>query len=202
MHLSCNILVFDYPLDCLSPALNNWPRQLGGLQVRWWQYNKEEIGTNDFCMQQIRSKKMQLHVTFCGLKERTCTCSCCTTLKQLSPNVKKMNYSQHLSWHAMTPRFQLLSTWIASEGNAALHTFWLGHPCTFPIYFSALMSMVEISFIHVINFVILCDLKEVCVCVCLCVCVCACDVLLWKDNTSHFSANWCASATYVGTIVE
>ena len=64
--LSCNILVFDHPRDHLCPPLNNWPRRLSGLQVWWWQYDWEEIGTNDFCMQQIRSKKIQL--IFCGLR--------------------------------------------------------------------------------------------------------------------------------------
>ena len=128
-------------------------------------------------------KKMQLHVTFCGLKEH----SCCTTLKQLSPNVKKTNYSQHLSWHvAMTPRFQLPSTWIASKGNATLHTFWLGHPFR--------------SNVHGGNQ--FCSCYRFCNTVWLKRSVCACDVLLWKDNTSHFSANWCATATYVGMIVE
>ena len=81
----CNISVFDHPQDRLCPPLNNWPRQLGGLQVRWWRYNREEIGMNDFCAQQIRSKK--IHLSFYGLRN---VATISTTLEHdFHQNVKK-----------------------------------------------------------------------------------------------------------------
>ena len=119
--------------------LNNWPRQLGGLQVRWWWYDREEIGTTDFCVQQIRSKKIQL--TFCGLRNVAA--------------VWRLNDS-HQTWKKRTTASTVLACHDTKLLNASgfrqlgllqremPHSmFWFDRPHTFPIHFSALLSMLE-----------------------------------------------------------
>ena len=88
--------------------------------MQLWQYDKEEIGTNDFCAQQIRSKKIQL--TFCGLRN----VAAIQRLNDSHHKHEKMGYSQHCAGtprRQITERFQLPSTRIALKGDAALHTF-------------------------------------------------------------------------------
>ena len=46
-------------------------------------------------------------------------------------------------WCKITDCIWHPSTWITSKGDAALHTFWFYCPRTFPIYFSALLSMMS-----------------------------------------------------------
>ena len=113
-----NLHVFDRSWDHLCPPLNNWPRWLGGLQVRLWQYDKEEIGTNDFCAQQIK-----IQLTYCGLRD-------VVAIRRLNDSHhkrgKKTDCSQHCAGtprRQITEHFQLPSNRIALKGDAALHTF-------------------------------------------------------------------------------
>ena len=164
------------------------------LQVRWWWYDREEIGTNDF----VCNKSDQKDATNI-LWPKECTCSCCTTLERLTHQTWKTGLQPA---PVLARHDTMLLASVCFKGRCCTPHVLIGlvHAHTFPIHFFTLVSMVELSFVHV-QFCNTVWLKRS-MCMCVCVCVLLLLLLLWKDNTSHFSANWCATVNYVGMVVE